>query len=96
MTFSRGIASLVEAATDLILGKEGGSIDAVAERLDARVGAQNDRIERMEGRLERRREMLIRRFSALEEAMARAQTQMQWLTAQLASLPQVGGGGSIL
>jgi flagellar hook-associated protein 2 len=73
-----------------------GSIDAVAERLDARVGAQNDRIERMEGRLERRREMLIRRFSALEEAMARAQTQMQWLTAQLASLPQVGGGGSIL
>ena len=92
MTFSRGIAVLVEAAASVILGTEGGSIDSVIERLDARILSQNDRIARMETRLERRRELLVGRFSRLEEAMAKAQSQMQWLTAQLGSLPQITGG----
>ncbi len=89
MTFSRGIAALVQQATDVILGTEAGSIDSVIERLDARVEAQDSRIELMETRLERRRAMLVRRFSRLEEVMARAQNQQAWLASCLGSLPEV-------
>ena len=48
------------------------------------------RIDELESRLEQRREYLVRRFAAMEQALARATAQSQWLAAQLASL----GGGS--
>jgi flagellar hook-associated protein 2 len=87
LTFSRGIASAMEARTDLLLGSENGSIDALVANIDPLVDRLNDRINTLEGRLERRREFLIAKFARLEEALALAQSQSQWLTAQFANLP---------
>ena len=90
VTFSRGIASSLEVATDFLLSSEDGSIDDIIEGIDPLVDRLNDRIDALEGRLERRREALIREFSALEAALAQAQQQSQWLAAQFGSLPSAG------
>jgi flagellar hook-associated protein 2 len=93
MAFSRGIASGLHVETDALLGSESGSIDAVMEELDPRIERMNDRIEALEDRLERRRETLIEKFSAMEEALSRAQQQSQWLSAQFSALAGAGTVG---
>lgn len=84
ITFSRGIAGAVARVGETLLGTGDGSIQAVIDSLDRRTVQLNERIERLEVRLERRREDLVRRFAALESALARAQSQSQWLMVQLA------------
>lgn len=93
ITFSRGMASAVEVATSRLLGTETGSIDSVVEGIDPLIDRLNQRIDTIEGRLERRRENLIRQFSRLEEALARAQSQSQWLSSQLQSLGTTNNAG---
>ncbi len=83
LTFSRGLASRVRLASDVILGSGGGSIRSVTDRIDGSMTRWKNRIDVLEGRLDRRREQLIKRFTALEAAMARAQSQSAWLDAQL-------------
>ena len=85
-TFSRGLASVVELATDLLLGSDTGSIQTVVDLLDDNVERIRDQIDTLVARLDRRKTTLLKRFSNLEAVMARAQSQAQWLTAQLASL----------
>ena len=51
----------------------------VLEGLDTRKQGLDTRIDQFELRLDRREEFLIKRFTALEEAMALAQTQLAWL-----------------
>lgn len=87
ITFSRGIAGAVARVADVLLGIGEGSIQSVIDGLDRQVRQLNERIERLDARLERRREDLIRRFVALESALARAQSQSQWLAMQLAQIP---------
>ena len=86
ITFSRGIADEVRRAARILTGSGDGSIRSIVDRLDTSVSALHDRISDLEDRLERRREQLIRRFTAMEEALANAQSQSQWLASQLASL----------
>jgi flagellar hook-associated protein 2 len=83
VTFSRGIASLVERAVAPMLSKEGGSIHSITEGLGEQVSGLNDRIEAFDDRLVRRREDLIRRFTAMEQAMSLAQSQSAWLSSQV-------------
>lgn len=90
MTFSRGIASLMEVAAEVLLGTDGGSIQAVVDGIDTQEEGLNTRIDAMEERLDRRAAQLIERFTALEEAMAQAQQQMAWLQAQLGSMAASG------
>ncbi len=87
VTFSRGIASLVEQAIEPMLDSADGSIQWLLDGLDDRVETLNDRIDDMEARLERRRDTLIRKFTAMEKAMAIAQNQSAWLMAQIGALP---------
>lgn len=90
ITFSRGIAGELEQVVRRLTGTGDGSIRGIVDRLDASVRSMHGRIDELESRLEQRREYLVRRFSAMEQALARAMAQSQWLAAQLASL----GGGS--
>ncbi len=89
VTFSRGAASAISVMAEQLLGTGAGSIEAITEEIQPAIDRLNDRITLMEDRLERRREDLIRRFSALEEALALAQAQAQWLTTQFASIAPV-------
>lgn len=85
-TFSRGIASRMERALSPLLGTGPGSIDGLNEGLAQQSESLDDRIDELNDRLERRREQLVRQFTAMEEALARAQSQGDWLTAQLTRL----------
>jgi flagellar hook-associated protein 2 len=88
--FSRGVASLLEQAADVLLGAEG--IDGVTGRIDDRIDRFSDRIASIEDRLERRRNSLLERFSRLEETIAEANARGQFLLSQLGSLPSGGSG----
>ena len=85
-TFSRGIAARMELELSTLLGTEAGSIDSLSRNLDDQVVGLEERIEELNARLDRRKEQLIRQFTAMEEALARAQSQADWLTAQLSRL----------
>jgi flagellar hook-associated protein 2 len=86
VTYSRGIGSSLEGVTDGLLSGDSGSIQAIVEGLDTQKRRIDDRIEAFESRLDLRAQNLMKRFSALEEAMAKAQQQAAWLQAQLGSL----------
>ncbi|HSW28475.1 MAG TPA: flagellar filament capping protein FliD [Longimicrobiales bacterium] len=84
--FSRGIASLLDLALTPLLGTDEGSITAIMAALDDRVASLNDRVDEIDARLESRRSELIRRFTAMEQAMAKAQNQSAWLSSQIGTL----------
>lgn len=86
--FSRGIASLMDIASDALLGTDAGSVKGVTDALDTQKEGINQRIDRFEDRMDQRYEFLIKRFTALEEAMAKAQQQMAWMQSQLGALTQ--------
>lgn len=87
VSFGRGIMSSIEDVADVLLGTEDGSIADIIERLDENVDRVEDRLFDREARLEARREQLLRQFVSLEQAIARAQSQQQWIQAQISSLP---------
>ncbi|MGI9628903.1 MAG: flagellar filament capping protein FliD, partial [Longimicrobiales bacterium] len=86
LTYSRGVGAAMERATDILLSAEAGSIDEVVGSLDLQIDTLNDRVVDMEIRLDRRRDALILRFARLEEAVAVAQSQGEFLSSQLANL----------
>lgn len=83
--FGRGVAAALSETVRSLLEAGPGSVPAVFEGTEASIARMNARIETMEARLERRRDVLIRRFTAMEEAIARAQGQSDWLAAQIRS-----------
>ncbi|MEQ9570244.1 MAG: flagellar filament capping protein FliD, partial [Longimicrobiales bacterium] len=86
VTFSPGVAASLEKVLEGLLGTDSGSVTSIQEGLDRSVTRLSDRVDRWEDRLERRREMLVEKFTALELALAQAQSQSAWLAAQFASL----------
>ena len=86
ITYSRGIASIMEGVTDGYLDGGESSIQGIKERIDTQKRGIDERIDRFEDRLEVRRQNLIERFTALEEALAQAQTEGAWIQAQLGTL----------
>jgi flagellar capping protein FliD len=66
-----------------MVGTDAGSIASLIQRINGTTSRLEDRIETVESRIERRQKSLIRRFTAMEEAMAIAQSQAAWLEAQI-------------
>ena len=85
--FSRGIASQLSLLLDGLMGTDHGSIQSVLDGLDERVASLGDHVDEMDARLARRQEDLVRRFTAMEQAMAVAQNQSAWIASQIGSLP---------
>ena len=92
MTFSRGVASAMELVSNVLLDTDAGSIQGIVDALDTQKQGIDNRIEAFEDRLDLRAESLIKRFTALEVAMAKAQQEMGWLQAQLGALPSMSAG----
>ena len=86
LTFSRGVGAAMERVAGILLSSGPGSIDEVVNNLDLQTDLLNDRMIDLESRLERRRENLILQFARLEEAVAVAQSQSEYLASQLAGL----------
>lgn len=81
---AKTIATATQKVADDLLGGRSGSIPDIINELDAGTPRLNARIEHLEDRLDKRREDLYRRFTKMEQALSRAQTQSQWLASQLA------------
>ena len=86
VTFSRGIGSRLALLGDEYLGKTAGSIEALTDRIESSVTRMQDRIDTLENRLEQRRAALIKRFTAMEQAISLAQSQGAWLESQVKQL----------
>lgn len=91
VTFSAGVAASLEEVLTELLGTNTGSVTAIQEGLDRSVSRITDQIVTWEGRLERRRAMLVQQFTALEMALAEAQSQSNWLAAQFSSSSSSSG-----
>jgi flagellar hook-associated protein 2 len=94
VSYSRGVAAQLALVLDAFLGTDQGSIQSLLDGLDDRVDSLSDRVADMDARLERRQTDLIRRFTAMEQAMAVAQNQSAWIAAQIGSLPTYSSSGS--
>ncbi len=86
--FSRGIASRMELLADSLADNINGSIKGILDGIDLANEGLNDRLDQLQARLDRRRENLIRQFTALETQLAEAQSQGNFLLQSLAALPQ--------
>ncbi len=84
VSFSRGMAARVSDITADLLGTSATSIKAVTDRISGSVSGMQSRIDTINARLDRHRTALIAQFTAMEQAIARAQSQSAWLTTQLA------------
>ncbi len=79
-----------ETALDDLLRSGTGTLDIKTSALDGLRTAQEARVERLQSRLDRREESLLRQFSRMEATIGRLQSQSTFLQAQLPSL----GGAS--
>lgn len=94
VTYSRGVASQLSLLLEDLLGSDQGSIQSILDSLDGRVTTLGDRVDALDARLERRQDDLIRRFTAMEQAMAVAQNQSAWIASQISSLPTYSSSSS--
>ena len=91
VTFSRGVASQIEQALSTYLDPySDGSIQSLVDRLNGQVTSIQDRQSQIQGRLDRRHDLLVQQFTAMEMALSKAQSQSQWLSGQIGSLAGYG------
>lgn len=78
-----GVAELFDRALYDITNIADGYLDYRMESMADRVDDLEDNIEAMEDRLNRKMEMMINRFVAMEVALSKIQNQSNWLTGQI-------------
>lgn len=93
VTFGRGVASSMKEVLAALLGSGSGSVSSVQEGIGRAVDRLEGQMDRWETRLASRREVLMRKFTALEMALAQAQSQSAWLVQQFATLSAGSGQG---
>lgn len=85
-----GIAQRLAEVTKAASDSTTGALVKLAEGQDSKVKDIQDRIDAWDLRLEKRREMLTRQFTAMETALSSLRNQSTWLAGQLNSLPSAG------
>ena len=81
-----GVAANVQAVADRASDKVDGSLTNRIKSTEASVSEMGDRISDWDDRLARRRETLVRIYSALEVSMSKMQSTSNWLSSQIAQL----------
>lgn len=81
-----GVGAMMESAADAMADSVDGSIKLYQDTIGSSISGLERRQLNIEAQLERRRESLVKQFTAMEEAMSRIQSQGSWLTSQLAGL----------
>jgi flagellar hook-associated protein 2 len=83
VTLTIGVAELFERALYNITDSYEGYISFKQDSLQERIDSFETQIEDMEARLDRKMEMMINRFVAMEVALSKIQNQSNWLTGQI-------------
>ena len=78
-----GTAELFDRVLFNITDSYDGYVDFKMESLQDSINSYETKIEEMEARLDRKMEMMINRFVAMEIALGQIQSQSQWLASQL-------------
>jgi len=81
-----GVAANVQAVADRASDKVDGSLTSRIKSTQETVSEMGDRISDWDDRLARRRETLVRIYSALEVSMSKMQSTSNWLSSQIAQL----------
>jgi len=81
-----GVAELFERALYSITDSIDGYVAFKQDSIQDRVNDLEDNIEEMEARLDRKMEMMINRFVAMEIALSKIKNQSEWLTGQINAL----------
>ena len=83
ITLSMGIGELFDRALFQITDSASGYLSFKTKSMQGEIDSADTQIEQMEARLEKKMEMMINRFVAMETALARMQSQSNWLTGQI-------------
>jgi len=85
-TLSLGIGDLMDRLLGFITDSNNGYVGFKQTSLEDSIDSYETRITQMEAMLERKGEMLINRFVAMELALSKLQTQSSWLSSQISML----------
>jgi flagellar hook-associated protein 2 len=88
--YQPGIAARVVEITTGLTRAETGTLTSAKEFANNRIDDFNDQIERFEDRLAIRETNMRRQWANLQTILSGLQTQGDWLSGQLASLPRYG------
>ena len=83
ITLTIGVAELFERVLYTITDSYEGYISFKQDSLQERIDSFETQIEDMEARLDRKMEMMINRFVAMEVALSKIQNQSDWLAGQI-------------
>lgn len=89
--YTAGIAARVAEVAHRLTRSETGVLSTAKESADARIEDFNDQITTLEDRLFTREFNMRRQWANLQTVLSQLQSQGDWLSSQLASLPKVGG-----
>ncbi|MDJ0767449.1 MAG: flagellar filament capping protein FliD [Ilumatobacter sp.] len=92
--YRAGIAARVEEVMTRTIDSDTGALETAKDAEDRRVESFNEQIERLEDRLLVRETNLRRQWSNLQTLLSGLQTQGDWLSGQLATLPSSYGATS--
>ncbi len=90
VTYSRGVAAIIDEITAELTDGGPTSIDVLADRGDDVIRRLSARIDRFEALLEARRASLLKRFVVVEQAFARSSSQSSFLESQLSGISFTG------
>ncbi|RME26341.1 MAG: hypothetical protein D6800_06460, partial [Candidatus Zixiibacteriota bacterium] len=95
ISLAKGVASKLNELLDSYTQNGSGLLDSRIRGVQSQVDQLAQRIKEFDARLEIRRENLLKRFYAMEQAIGQFQAQSQFLGTQLANLSRnfSGGGG---
>ena len=88
ITISANSEGVARSFHDLVDGytRVGGFLELKNDQMQSRLDDINDQIDRLEERVQARQDQLVRQFSALDQTVARLQSQQQALTSIFAQL----------
>lgn len=85
VTLTLGVAEQLYRSLEAVTDPYEGLIKVETDGLQSRIDYLQEQIEAMEERLEKEREMLMRQFVAMENALAQLRTLSDWLAQQIAA-----------
>jgi len=94
ITLTKGIATLLSEQIGLYTDTNDGILNSRTKAIEKQINNIKEQIERMEERLEVKRESLYRQFIAMEEAIGKLQNQQMFLSSAIASLPSLNNSSS--
>lgn len=94
ISYTRGVAAGLDSELEALTDSQQGFVRARRKGVESQIADIQDQIQRFDARLLIRRAALLRKFTAMEEAIGQFQNQSAWLQSQISSLQTQFGRSS--